>query len=150
MLVWGGISKQGATPLVVFSGIMNSTFYQNEILLNGLKLFGDEVFPAGYRMYQDNDPKHTSKSTQAFMLEKNINWWRSPAESPDLNPIENLWAEMKHYVSSIAKPQTKAELEDAILAFWETVTPQKCQRYINHIHKVIPKVIECAGCATGF
>ena len=29
-----------------------------------------------------------------FLQEKKINWWRTPAELPELNPIENLWHEL--------------------------------------------------------
>ena len=39
----------------------------------------------------NNDPKHTSRYIQGFFAEKGITWWRSPAESPDLNPIELVW-----------------------------------------------------------
>ena len=41
-------------------------------------------------LMQDNDPKHTSRYAQNFYEEVRINWWKSPPESPDLNPIENL------------------------------------------------------------
>ena len=44
---------------------------------------------------QDNDPKHTSRAAQRFFSEKGSNWWRTAPESPDANPIENLWHEMK-------------------------------------------------------
>ena len=43
---------------------------------------------------QDNDPKHTSRRAKKF-FEDNINWWRTPPGSPDANPIENLWHELK-------------------------------------------------------
>jgi hypothetical protein len=56
---------------------------------------------------------------------------------------------MKHYISTQVRPQNKAELEEGLVEFWETVTPEKCQRYINHLHKVIPKVIECRGFPSG-
>ena len=38
-----------------------------------------------------NDPKHTSKYAREYFLEQGIYWWKTPAESPDYNPIENLW-----------------------------------------------------------
>ena len=49
----------------------------------------------------------------------------------DMNPIENVWAQLKHYVNKVAKPTKKEEHIAAIKEFWETkVTPQLCQRYI--------------------
>ena len=36
-------------------------------------------------LYQDNDPKHTSRYVQGFFKDNDINWWKSPAESPDIN-----------------------------------------------------------------
>ena len=75
--------------MVVFDGIMNAEFYCLEIIERTLKLF-TEYFPEGYRFMQDNDPKHTSKLAQKTFTELNINWWKTPPKSPDLNPIENL------------------------------------------------------------
>ena len=86
---------------------------------------------------QDNDPKHTSRAAQAFYARKGINWWRTPAESPDLNPIENLWHEMKEYIRREVKPTTKLELVNGINAFWAKIDENKCCRYINHLQKVL-------------
>lgn len=149
MLVWGGISRRGATPLVMFNGIMDSDWYQKKILRNNFLPFAKVVYPEGHRLYQDNDPKHTSRSTQAFMLAQGVNWWKSPAESPDVNPIENLWKEMKDFCTK-KRPKNKDDLKNAILQFWSTVTPEKCNTYINHLYKVMPVVVEKQGDVTGF
>lgn len=146
-LLWAGISKRGTTPLVIFSGIMDSTFYQQKILTPALLPFIQHAYPQGHRFQQDNDPKHTSKSTKAFMEANNINWWPTPPESPDLNPIENLWNELK---DNCEHATTKAELHALIHRFWASVTPEKCCKYISHLKKVMPKVVEKNGCASGF
>ena len=39
-------------------------------------------------------------------------------KSPDLNPIENVWHELKLYLESKVKPQTKDELIAGIQKFW--------------------------------
>ena len=149
--VWAGISKRGATSVVIFTGNMDATFYCNEIVRKWLKPFLLRVFPEGHRFQQDNDPKHTSKLAIQTFKDLKITWWKTPAESPDINPIENLWAELKGHIRKYAKPTTKDELIQAINTFWSTkVTPEKCRKYISHVHKVLPKVLERQGQASGY
>ena len=80
------------------------------ILDSHLLPFISEKFPNGHRFMQDNDPKHTSGRVQRFFQDNGINWWKTVAESPDCNPIENLWHELKEFIRREAKPRTKEEL----------------------------------------
>ena len=132
----------------MFEGKMNAPLYVL-ILERTLLPFLQERLP-DHRFMQDNDPKHTSRCAKAFFEEKRINWWQTPAESPDLNPIENLWHELKEFLRREIKPHSKQELMNGILEFWSTVTIAKCRKYIHHLQKVIPKVIELNGDATGY
>ena len=50
---------------------------------------------------QDSDPKHTSRLAKEFFATNGVNWWRTPPESPDANPIGNLWHELKVRESSL-------------------------------------------------
>ena len=76
---------------------------------------------------QDNDPKHCAHHTQDFFAEKNINWWKTPPESPDLNPIENVWVSLKYYLRYQYKPRDLQSLIDGILCFWNSLTPKICK-----------------------
>ena len=149
--VWAGISKKGPTAACIFEGIMDATLFCN-ILRWTLLPFLEQKFPppAAHRFMQDNDPKHTSRTAQQFYKDVGINWWHTPPESPDMNPIENLWHEMKEYMRREVKPTNKAELVEGITQFWATVDIYKCCRYIRHLRKVLPKVIEKGGDATGY
>jgi len=48
------------------------------------------------------------------------------------------------------KPTTKQELIAGIQQFWSTVDVEKCRRYIRHLKKVLPKMVEVNGDATGY
>ena len=119
------------------------------VLEKGCLPFIENVLP-DHRFMQDNDPKHKSRLAVNFMETNQVNWWKTPAESPDINPIENLWHEMKEYVRREIKPKRKDELIQGILEFWQTVDITKCRKYIRHLRKVVPKIIECEGGPTGY
>lgn len=149
--VWAGISKRGPTRIVIFTGNMDATFYVREILENTLLPFIQSTFPDGHRFQQDNDPKHTSRLAKEFMTRSGINWWKTPPESPDLNPIELIWHELKHFLRTTVKPTTKDELLEGIARFWrERMTAQKCKTYIGHLQKVVPVVVQREGRASGY
>ena len=102
--VWAGISKRRATQLIMFSGTMNATIY-GDILSLYLVPFIKQKFLDGHHLYQDNDPKHTSKYIQTYFEHNRVNWWKSPEESPDLNLIEKVWGSVKNYLQDKVKPK---------------------------------------------
>ena len=146
--LWAGISARGATKAVIFDGKMDRFRYVN-VLAHGLMPFLHTSYPDGHRLIQDNDPKHTSKFASNWMAAHGINWFRTPPESPDLNPIEMVWHELKEFLRNIWKPRNKEQLIAGILRFWQNLDAAKCRRYISHLRKVVPRIAEVEGAASG-
>ena len=148
--VWAGISKRGTTDIAIFTGIMDSTGYQT-ILKDYLKPFITAAFREGeqHRFWQDNDPKHMSKSTRVWMTEHKINHWPTPPESPDLNPIERIWAAMKRHIRGHVKPNNKEELTQGIRDYWENLDAATCTKYIGRIIKDAKLIVEREGGPAG-
>ena len=123
---------------------MDAQWYK-QILEVGLLPFINECFADSHRLQQDNDPKHCSTLIDDFFSENEISWWRTPPESPDLNPIENVWGSLKQFLRTTYKPKDLNDLKQGIQHFWSSLTSEVYNRYINHLHKVDPKVIEPSG-----
>ena len=119
--VWGGISMPGRTRLMLLDGIMDANLYVHNLEIALLPSAQKLYHGTNYLFMQDNDPKHTSKRAHAFFADNAIEWLKTPPESPDLNPIENLWHELKEYIRRQVKPKTKDDLMSGIKEFWATV-----------------------------
>lgn len=78
--------------------------------------FGDDEV-----IFQDDNAScHSAKSVKAFLQERQINSMTWPANSPDLNPIENVWWKLEKRVHDKA-PSCKAELSTAIRESWNQI-----------------------------
>ncbi len=72
-----------------------------------------------------------------------------PPYSPDLNPIENLWADMDKRMAS--KPaESKEELEKQVAEMWAATTQEYCSELALSMPKRIAQVIERQGAYTDY
>lgn len=146
--IWAGISAKGRTSLIMFTGKMNSKGFQN-IMKIGFLPFVRKNYPYGYRLYMDNDPKHKSHSTIRFYKRHGVELVHSPAQSPDFNPIEMTWNDLKSFLCNVYKPKNKQQLINGIKTFWKSVSAEACRKKISHLDRVFRKCIELNGQATG-
>ena len=70
----------------------------------------------------DNDPKHTSKVVAKWLKDNKVKVLESPSQSPDLNPIEKLWAELNKSVRA-TRPANLAQLHQLCQEEWDKIHP---------------------------
>uniref|UniRef100_A0A8C4X270 Tc1-like transposase DDE domain-containing protein n=1 Tax=Erpetoichthys calabaricus TaxID=27687 RepID=A0A8C4X270_ERPCA len=97
----------------------------------------------------DNDPKHTSKSTSEWLKKNKMKTLEWPSQSPDLNPIEMLWHDLKKAVNA-RKPSNKAELQQFCKDEWAKIPPERCKRLIASYRKHLIAVIAAKGGPTSY
>ena len=141
-MIWGAMSSAGVGPLCFIKSKVNAALYQEILehfmLLSGDKLHGD----ADFLFQQDLAPAHSTKTTTNWFADHDITVLDWPANSPDLNPINNLWAIVKRKMRK-TRPNNTDELKTAIKATWASKTPQQCHRLIASMPRRIDAVI-CA------
>lgn len=143
--IWGGISLNGKTTLHIFTenltGKLYRTILRTKLLPSMQRLYGGTP----WILVQDNDPKHTCNVVSKFIRENNIqlqkNW---PANSPDMNPIENIWAIMKSEISKI-RPQTTAELNVEIRTTWRLLSDNTIVNCIQSMSNRLQLVLDNNG-----
>ena len=142
-MVWGAISYNRKSDLVVVRGNLTAQRYINDVLEQNLLPIIDRSTQI---LQQDNARPHTARVTMGFLEENDVNVLPWPYKSPDLNPIEHLWDALDRRLRQRQpQAQTLQQLATALQEEWENITQQQIQRLIRSCPRRVRSVIAPHG-----
>jgi hypothetical protein len=149
IMVWGCFSWSGVGLLHRIPGIMTGEGYKT-VLRTALIPSAATLFPEdNYIFQQDNDPKHTSATVRDYMDGIGLVRTPWPAQSPDLNPIENLWSILDRLTQD-RKANNEDELFELLNEAWQSIPQDLLHRLVESMPRRCRAVIDAKGFATKY
>ena len=120
----------------------------NEATINNMV-----VNKRGFQFHQDGAPAHTSKQAQDWCLQNlsnfiNKDYWAG--NSPDFDPMENLFSILNEKVNGDPEPQTLDELKKRIRKAWQKITIGCLKSFLHSMQKRLESVIVKNGGHCGY
>jgi hypothetical protein len=146
VMIWGAIGVGYKSGCIFCSNGVDSGEYQAIVLKESDLVTEMDGRVGKYRWYfmQDGASAHTSRSTAEAFREACLILPGWPPNSPDLNPIEMVWAIMKRRVRK-EKPQTKEELQKVITDVWNELDQDLLDHMVASFNKRVDLVIGGRG-----
>ena len=144
------MTAHGIGRLEIVSGMMNAMKYidvlENKMLPSARSLFSDN----DWIFQDDNAPCHRAKKVQHWYRTHRVKRMDWPAQSPDLNPIENLWYRVSTIIGK-NKPRTKRELIEQVIAAWyRVISAEELKKLVDSLPRRCKMVIENNGWPTKY
>ena len=146
-MIWSVISGKGTGRLYVVQGMMKQDQYI-QMLKERLLPQVRDWFPnrESFIFMQDGAPCHTARSVKAFLNDKNIPLMPWPGNSPDMNPIENVWELVKREIGKEVIT-TRTQLIEKLIHVWNHSS--ELQESVKNNIESMPRRIEALIAAKG-
>jgi transposase len=150
IMLWACFSSHGTGQACKVEGIMDSIQYV-QILRDKMlpTLRNSPLSPHLEKFMHDNDSKHTSRRTKAWLAQQQVDTIIWPAQSPDLNPIKHLWKHLKLALKAYPRlPRNQNELLERALLEWSKIGPETCRKLVHSMPRRIQAVLAAKGGST--
>ncbi len=149
IMLWGCFSAAGTGRLVAIEGKMNAAKSRDILDENLLQSAQDLRLGRRFTFQQDSDPKHTAKITKEWLHNNSVTVLEWPSQSPDLNPIEHLWRDLKMAVHQ-RLPSNLTELERICKEEWQRIPKSRCEKLVASFPKRLMAVLNQKGASTKY
>ncbi len=151
VMIWGAMSSAGVGPLCFLKTNVTAPVYQ-EILEHFMLPSANQLFKDADFIFQQNlAPGHTAKSTKSWFNDHGVGVLDWPENSPDLNPIENIWGIVKRKKKNKRPKKCRwAESQKNVKETWASIPPQQCHKLITSMPRRIEAVIKAKGAPTKY
>ncbi len=139
-MLGGCFSAAGTEGLVRVEEKLNAPKYRDSLNENPVQSIQEQ---------QDNDPKHTAKITKEWLHNNSVTVLEWPSQSPDLNPIEHLWRDLKMAVHQ-RLPSNLTELERICKEEWQRIPKSRCEKLVASFPKRLMAVLNQKGASTKY
>ena len=161
--VWGMMSYRAVSELHIIPPTQTITadYYINEILEKTLMTtmkrkrktgsilqrkmienMSDAVFQ------QDGAPAHHAKKTQEWLKQNIQCFWEKgvwPGNSPDINPVENLWSIVQGELDTMEQPRSVKMLENNLKSAWSHISQETLGNLMDGMPERVRKCIKLKG-----
>ncbi len=139
VMIWGAMSSAGVGPLCFLKTNVTAPIYQ-EILEHSMLPSADQLFKdADFIFQQDLAPAHTAKGTKTWLNDHGVGVLDCSANSPDVNPIENLWGIVKRKMRN-KRPKYADVLKATVKETWASIPSQQCHKLITSMPRRIEHI----------
>ncbi|KAJ3005377.1 hypothetical protein NUW54_g4364 [Trametes sanguinea] len=145
--IWGCITSRGVGCLHRIEGTMDAKMYHHILEESLLGTLCDHWLGPNTIIFQhDNDPKHTAHLVQEWLEHQNLLVLPWPPSSPDLNIIENVWAEIKKHLETYRpRPRNTEELWRVVQKLWYGLD----KSFIQGLYHSLPRQVKTVKAGKG-